>query len=74
VTRAELDQALRDLERLDEAVASYHIASPGFDTGDSLQLDFVGFPWDPRCLDFHRTNRAIVGPLLHLTELEPRRR
>jgi tetratricopeptide (TPR) repeat protein len=63
-------------------------------------LDFVALPWEPRCLDFHQTNRAMlspsrwqvrqkisrssverwrhyeqfVGPLLHLSELEPRRR
>jgi tetratricopeptide (TPR) repeat protein len=23
-------------------------------------LDFVGLPWDPRCLDFHRTNRVVI--------------
>jgi hypothetical protein len=23
-------------------------------------LDFVGLPWDPRCLDFHRTERVVV--------------
>jgi tetratricopeptide (TPR) repeat protein len=23
-------------------------------------LDFVGLPWDPRCLDFHKTERVVV--------------
>jgi tetratricopeptide (TPR) repeat protein len=23
-------------------------------------LDFVGLPWDPKCLDFHRTDRAVI--------------
>jgi tetratricopeptide (TPR) repeat protein len=23
-------------------------------------LDFAGLPWDPRCLDFHRTDRAVI--------------
>ena len=23
-------------------------------------LDFIGLPWDPRCLDFHRTDRVII--------------
>jgi tetratricopeptide (TPR) repeat protein len=23
-------------------------------------LDFVGLPWDPRCLDFHQTERVVV--------------
>jgi len=23
-------------------------------------LDFLGLPWDPRCLDFHRTERVVV--------------
>jgi tetratricopeptide (TPR) repeat protein len=23
-------------------------------------LDFLGLPWDPRCLDFHRTERAVL--------------
>jgi tetratricopeptide (TPR) repeat protein len=23
-------------------------------------LDFVGLPWDPRCLDFHRAERAVI--------------
>ncbi len=23
-------------------------------------LDFVGLPWDPRCLDFHRAQRAVI--------------
>jgi tetratricopeptide (TPR) repeat protein len=23
-------------------------------------VDFVGLPWDPRCLDFHRTERTVV--------------
>ena len=23
-------------------------------------LDFVGLPWDPKCLDFHRTDRVVI--------------
>jgi tetratricopeptide (TPR) repeat protein len=23
-------------------------------------LDFLDLPWDPRCLDFHRTNRVVI--------------
>jgi len=23
-------------------------------------LDFIGLPWDPRCLDFHRTERVVI--------------
>jgi tetratricopeptide (TPR) repeat protein len=23
-------------------------------------LDFVGVPWDPKCLDFHRTDRVVI--------------
>jgi len=23
-------------------------------------LDFVGLPWDPRCLEFHRTERVVI--------------
>ena len=23
-------------------------------------LDFMGLPWDPRCLDFHRTERSVL--------------
>jgi hypothetical protein len=23
-------------------------------------LEFVGLPWDARCLDFHQTERAII--------------
>jgi hypothetical protein len=23
-------------------------------------LEFIGLPWDPRCLDFHRTERPVV--------------
>jgi len=23
-------------------------------------LEFIGVPWDPRCLDFHRTERAVI--------------
>ena len=25
-------------------------------------LDFIGLPWDARCLDFHRTNRTVITP------------
>jgi tetratricopeptide (TPR) repeat protein len=23
-------------------------------------LDFINLPWDPKCLDFHRTNRVVI--------------
>jgi tetratricopeptide (TPR) repeat protein len=23
-------------------------------------LDFIGVPWDPKCLDFHQTNRVVI--------------
>jgi hypothetical protein len=23
-------------------------------------LDFIGLPWDSRCLDFHRTERTVL--------------
>ena len=23
-------------------------------------LDFIGLPWDPRCLDFHQTERVVI--------------
>ncbi len=23
-------------------------------------LDFIGLPWEPQCLDFHRTNRVVI--------------
>jgi tetratricopeptide (TPR) repeat protein len=23
-------------------------------------VDFIGLPWDPRCLDFHTTNRVVI--------------
>ena len=23
-------------------------------------LDFIGLPWDPRCLDFHQTDRVVI--------------
>jgi len=23
-------------------------------------LDFVGLPWDPKCLDFHATERVVI--------------
>jgi hypothetical protein len=23
-------------------------------------LDFVGLPWDPQCLNFHRTDRVVI--------------
>jgi tetratricopeptide (TPR) repeat protein len=25
-------------------------------------LEFIGLPWDQRCLDFHRTNRTVITP------------
>ena len=25
-------------------------------------LDFIGLPWDSRCLDFHRTSRTVITP------------
>jgi hypothetical protein len=24
-------------------------------------LEFVGMPWDPRCLDFHATARSVMS-------------
>jgi hypothetical protein len=23
-------------------------------------LDFINLPWDPKCLDFHQTNRVVI--------------
>jgi hypothetical protein len=23
-------------------------------------LEFIGLPWDPCCLDFHKTNRTVI--------------
>jgi hypothetical protein len=23
-------------------------------------LEFVGLPWDPKCLDFHETDRVVI--------------
>jgi Sulfotransferase family len=23
-------------------------------------LDFIGLPWDPKCLDFHQTDRTVI--------------
>ena len=23
-------------------------------------LDFIGLPWDPGCLEFHRTDRVVI--------------
>jgi hypothetical protein len=23
-------------------------------------LDFIGLPWDPRCLDFHQAKRTVI--------------
>jgi hypothetical protein len=23
-------------------------------------LEFIGLPWDPRCMDFHRTERTVI--------------
>jgi hypothetical protein len=23
-------------------------------------LEFIGLPWDPKCLDFHQTDRAVI--------------
>jgi hypothetical protein len=23
-------------------------------------LDFIGLPWDPRCLEFHQTDRVVI--------------
>jgi hypothetical protein len=30
-------------------------------------LDFIGLPWDPKCLDFHQTDRVVItfGSLCH---------
>src|SRR5450755_4380937 len=24
-------------------------------------LDFIGLPWDPKCLDFHQTDRVVIA-------------
>jgi hypothetical protein len=23
-------------------------------------VEFIGLPWDPRCIDFHRTERTVI--------------
>jgi hypothetical protein len=30
------------------------------ETWTRRMLDFVGLPWDPRCLEFHTTDRAVI--------------
>lgn len=30
------------------------------ETWTRRMLEFVGVPWDPRCLDFHRTDRVVI--------------
>ncbi|MGO9636275.1 MAG: sulfotransferase family protein, partial [Steroidobacteraceae bacterium] len=30
------------------------------ETWSRRMVEFLGLPWDPACLDFHRTNRAII--------------
>jgi tetratricopeptide (TPR) repeat protein len=32
------------------------------ETWSRRMLEFIGLPWDPRCLDFHRTNRTVITP------------
>ena len=28
--------------------------------GHAGMLEFVGLPWDPQCLEFHQTQRAVI--------------
>jgi tetratricopeptide (TPR) repeat protein len=30
------------------------------ETWSRKMLEFVGLPWDPRCLNFHKTNRTVI--------------
>jgi tetratricopeptide (TPR) repeat protein len=30
------------------------------ETWTRRMLEFIGLPWDPRCLDFHRTDRVVI--------------
>jgi len=30
------------------------------ETWTRRMLEFIGLPWDPRCLDFHQTDRAVI--------------
>jgi hypothetical protein len=30
------------------------------ETWSRRMLDFIGLPWDPRCLDFHATQRTVI--------------
>ena len=30
------------------------------ETWTRKMLDFIGLPWDPRCLEFHATNRTVI--------------
>jgi hypothetical protein len=39
---------------------SYEALIENPEYGCRQMLDFIGLPWDPRCLDFHRTERAVV--------------
>jgi hypothetical protein len=32
------------------------------ETWSRKMLEFAGLPWDPRCLDFHRTARTVLTP------------
>jgi tetratricopeptide (TPR) repeat protein len=32
------------------------------ETWSRRMLEFIGLPWDPRCLDFYRTNRTVITP------------
>ena len=30
------------------------------ETWTRRMLDFIGLPWDPKCLDFHETERVVI--------------
>ena len=30
------------------------------ETWSRKMLEFIGLPWDPSCMDFHRTNRRVA--------------
>ncbi len=40
---------------------SYEQLIAGQEAGTRRLLEFVGLPWDPRCLDFHAAERSVVA-------------
>jgi tetratricopeptide (TPR) repeat protein len=38
----------------------YEASDRGSGSWTRRMLDFVGLPWDPACLDFHRTERVVI--------------